>query len=160
MDALNSVGPGNLQIIYNFQLADCCALYNLINGGGVTGAIIIFFNKVGCNSTAEILTNCAPPPLVGQPNSFGTANMESSLEEREVAIFPNPAKDRVTVRTQAGFNNGTLRVVDLTGRTVHTRQLMSDDNQPVINLDNWHAGVYFVQLQIDGETFTRKLIVN
>ena len=161
LEALNAVGS-NLNIYYNFLLDDCCAIYNLLNNGGVAGASLVFFNKTGCNSVLEITTNCAPPPpLIADPTNHAFQDMTQTFGQKEgMVLYPNPAKGNVTLGIGNAFDVGQLRVVDFAGRTVLSQQLQSNTARQLIHLTDWRPGIYLVQVLLDGQTISQKLIVN
>ncbi|MCB0520636.1 MAG: hypothetical protein KDD27_17000, partial [Saprospiraceae bacterium] len=72
LDGLTSVG-NNLTVSHNFNLTDCCAIYDLINNGGVGNQISIFLNKTTCDSVQAVNTDCSNMnPLVGPQHSGST----------------------------------------------------------------------------------------
>lgn len=166
MGGLTSVG-GALKVFYNFKLADCCAFYTLINTPGAVGGVIsIFLNKVGCNSVAQVNTNCAPLPA-----SAPTGNPQPGLEvkvgvkangsegTRQVDVFPNPAEERVNVIILGEFTSGTVRFIDSSGRLVIERKFGEGTIDARFDIGSLPAGLYLLQVHLDGEQFTRKLII-
>lgn len=79
LQALNSIG-GDLRIVENIALADCNRLCELLNmPSGIGGTITIEDNAAGCNSEAEIPTNCA------DYDEDGVLNEDDNCE-----VHPNP----------------------------------------------------------------------
>lgn len=77
---LDSVG-GIFNLTNNGMLSQCCGIYSIINNevnnGGIVigGAITISGNLMGCNTTTEIIDECAVPPVyenVETGAKFGT----------------------------------------------------------------------------------------
>ena len=160
LDNLAAVG-GALNLYYNFKLSACCAIYNLINGG-VGGPVIIFYNKVGCNSVAQINSICNPNPLIGQPNSsIAQADVMSIEKANGIDIFPNPAGNTVNVRFERTSSTAILKVVDIFGRVVFEKTLGENVYQEIIDLNNgrFGNGIYLVSLLEEGEMVTRQLVV-
>jgi hypothetical protein len=50
----------NLNISGNANLADCCAIFELLNNNGVSGTANIANNEMGCNSAQDIIDTCSP----------------------------------------------------------------------------------------------------
>ncbi|MEZ4934422.1 MAG: MopE-related protein [Saprospiraceae bacterium] len=160
LEALNSVG-GSLYIYYNFQLNDCCAIYNLVNGG-VTGPMVIFYNKVGCNSVVEINSNCQNAPLVGGSGN-STLNSQAAIlvEERSLSVYPNPATDVVTVLFDPVATTALLEIRGGLGHLVFVETLGVGADRLDIDLNNqeFANGIYFITLMENGQKSTHKLVV-
>ena len=71
-----------------------------------------------------------------------------------VAIYPVPAKDVVNIDNA---QNATMKLVDLSGRTVMTKDI--ETNHSKINVSSLHAGVYFIYLRNSDQLSTYKIIV-
>jgi hypothetical protein len=159
LNTLATVG-GSFLMYYNFQLSDCCAVHGLINGG-VAYVVNIFFNKVGCNSLAEINTNCALALVGGNSGStFATANGQPAAG-KEMSLYPNPAQHEVTVRFSQSGPTATLRITDLLGRVVFEKELKEGTDRMVIDLQSgiFENGLYLVSLFEDGEMRVKQLVL-
>ncbi|MEO1262137.1 MAG: MopE-related protein [Bacteroidota bacterium] len=156
LEALSSVGA-SFSMYYNFLLDDCCAIYDLLNNGGVTGTILIFFNKVGCNSVGEILANCTPFNSADPVFSVGNGNQSVD----HFAVYPNPASQVVNVVFQRNASAAKLQMTDLLGRTIFQTELEEGVDQFTINLqqDNLQNGIYLISLIENGERRTKQLVV-
>ncbi len=158
LDNLATIG-GSLTMFYNFSLGDCCAIYDLLNNGGVTGAVTIFFNKTGCNSQSEILSECAPvSPLVSNPdNPNGSPSAFSS--DKEMIVYPNPVSSEFTVAVPESYGTGTLSIVDINGRAIADRFIENNQYRQVFLAENMVPGVYMVLLRMEGRTVEAKRFV-
>ena len=86
-------------------------------------------------------------------------SVEDLMAAGNVAIYPNPASDRVTF----GFSNTSVSHVNVSiltveGKTVYQNQFQS--NQGTIDVTGFARGTYFVRIQADGKETTGKLILN
>ena len=74
----------------------------------------------------------------------------------DITLFPNPARDIVTLRTNVA--NTDCTVTDMSGKVVLSATAdQASDLQ--INVSQWAAGVYFVNLRANGTTVTKKLVI-
>ncbi len=79
----------------------------------------------------------------------------------ELIIFPNPARDEVTVRIEQTLMQALrLELLSLTGNLVMSRDLMPDGTlEEKLNVNTLKPGVYYVRLIGGQGILTRKLIV-
>lgn len=85
-----------------------------------------------------------------------------SLDEEDIdlTIYPNPATDRVTISfTHSGEH--TLRLLDLSGRTVHSENLIptSGIQETIIDLSEISAGHYLLKVDGEGVSISKTLQV-
>lgn len=89
-------------------------------------------------------------------NVLGNTNFLAS----NFAIYPNPNKGAFSIEFKETGINYKITIVDALGRQVYK----NDVNQSVdliqnIQLENAVAGLYFVTIQRDGSTLTKKIVV-
>jgi hypothetical protein len=87
-------------------------------------------------------------------NFFNTNDKNST-----VRISPNPTKDFLQIElnnTKSQQQNMYLNIIDLEGRLILKNELSSKSTS--IDLRNLSKGFYFVELNIDGNTTTKKFI--
>ncbi|HFA50384.1 MAG TPA: T9SS type A sorting domain-containing protein [Bacteroidetes bacterium] len=157
LGGLASIG-GSLLVYYNFQLADCCAIHGLLNGGVATK--LVFYNKTGCNSEAEINAACGAANLLAAPGGSSSTSSFSNIDaQKTMQIFPNPTSGIVTLKLNGSFKTGQLQVFDWTGRAVISQNFKENISQKQLSLEGWGRGMYLVKVQLDGALFTEKIIV-
>ena len=80
--------------------------------------------------------------------------------DNSLSIFPNPNNGEFTVKLANAINNVNLEVFDIRGRRVlsNTYKANGDFNQN-INLGNVESGMYLLNIETNGQTTTKKIIV-
>ncbi|MEZ4931477.1 MAG: MopE-related protein [Saprospiraceae bacterium] len=149
LEALNTVG-GSLYIYYNFQLSNCCAISDLLSGG-VSGAMVIFFNKAGCNSVLEIITTCPASPLVGNSGQLSDQSGYQLKEIEKATVYPNPTSGAFTVVLPKAFDKGKLIVTDITGRTMMRQDITEGQSIYQFERKGFTAGIYMVVIKPAGQ---------
>ena len=91
------------------------------------------------------------------------SEVTSSAAKFEFSVYPNPNKGAFTVSfgTQVE-GNATIRLMDLTGRTIITRDVTASAGQNAVEInaaDDLASGLYLIQLQVNGQLQAAKLIV-
>lgn len=71
-----------------------------------------------------------------------------------LSTFPNPAKDYVNIELPG--QKFDLRIYDITGKAVFTQNVIAGKVQ--INCSNWPSGIYFVKVQTEKGSYSRKII--
>ena len=88
------------------------------------------------------------------------ANLEDMKEIASLAIYPNPAKEHVSIMYNSSLNT-TISIVDMTGKTIFTEPVEEHDFiVRSISLEDFSPGTYFIQVATPSELFTEKLIVH
>jgi len=83
-------------------------------------------------------------------------NVSENDKIENLKIYPNPVNDRATI--EVGTDNPyTLTVTNIMGQVVHTEK--GQKNKVELNVANYPAGVYIVNVKTAGATASQKLIV-
>jgi hypothetical protein len=107
------------------------------------------YNRALSTSEIDDLFNEPNPATVG-------INESVSIHNQEIIIYPNPAKDVITISELPV--GAELRVLDITGKIMFSTIVNS--NQLTINTEDFTNGLYLIHLNHSGTTSTKKLIVN
>ncbi|TXE16399.1 T9SS type A sorting domain-containing protein [Psychroserpens burtonensis] len=111
-----------------------------------TAAIFFDFN-------APVITNQFDTVFVEDNLSVGDANFMA------FDMFPNPAKDKVTIRLNANhFGNVTVHIIDLQGKRI-LEQYISEGNNLELDITDLQSGLYFVKLNTNNKSRVKKLII-
>jgi hypothetical protein len=76
--------------------------------------------------------------------------------EEGVTVFPNPAKDEITLSSQKFGDNVNLKVTDLTGREILSQKKLTVNCK--LKTVNLTAGIYFVKVATDNGSVVRKFV--
>lgn len=92
-----------------------------------------------------------------QKASPTTAIVENNLASTRVVLFPNPAKNQITISTE--ITNGTFEILDLTGKLVTSFKINS--NLFTINLNKLNNSIYFYNVKDKSGTtiYSNKFVV-
>ena len=90
--------------------------------------------------------------------SFSTGIMENS-EKVQFTLFPNPANNYITIKSNGSIMN-SLKIFNINGQEVKNQLLNKTSNNVNVNLDNFANGMYFMQLQTEKGTITKKFEVS
>lgn len=71
-------------------------------------------------------------------------------------LFPNPATEQVTLNVPDQLMDGSVRVLDMTGKTVFNTPL--NHTQLSIDLGTFTQGAYIIEIQKDGKSYTSRLV--
>ena len=69
--------------------------------------------------------------------------------EETIAVYPNPVRDRLTVKAD---NLQSVEVFNLVG------QLVMSTTSAVVAMDELNQGIYFVRITADGQTVTKRIV--
>ncbi len=106
--------------------------------------VVDTFNNVNVNQSLEITE--------GQTLSTGVPSLDN------IAVFPNPANDYITVKSDYNLDDAIISLFDLNGRRVLNYKNSSDNN--LVDVSKLSSGEYILRL-ITSETiiFTKKILI-
>lgn len=100
----------------------------------------------GCTQTAA--------DTVG--NSVG---INTVFSDNKIAFYPNPATSQVTIDFNAEKSSLIqLSIVNLIGEKIYTESINENAKSKTISLQSFASGVYFLNVEIDGQKISHKLI--
>ncbi|MFY1046254.1 M28 family peptidase [Chryseobacterium sp. GP-SGM7] len=98
---------------------------------------------------------------VGALQHFAVATSVLSTHEtvvnklESIKIYPNPAKDILNVELPNNIKKFSLEISDMSGKLISTYV-----NENKINVSKLPTGVYLCTIKSDGETITKKMIID
>lgn len=86
----------------------------------------------------------------------------TEIEDGSFTLFPNPSQGMVTVSME-GIATGdiSMEIIDVTGKTVFTQNVLFDGNKTNYNLDlsSLENGIYLINISMQEGTATRRIIL-
>ncbi len=81
--------------------------------------------------------------------------VEGGAPKNKISFFPNPASDNIYIRNATNLN-GSIRIIDLSGRVVQNLPLRNTDK---IDVRDIPVGEYALQITTGNEPVTHKLVI-
>ncbi len=85
---------------------------------------------------------------------FINNNGTDEIETKDVIIYPNPTKDKVTIECE-GLNH--IRIINTFGQTVYDAD--HEGEQAVIDLSQMAKGIYMMHIEANGGRIVKKIVV-
>jgi hypothetical protein len=86
---------------------------------------------------------------------------EIAPDDSDLIVFPNPASGAFKVSLPEGHYYNELNLVNHLGQLVYTQKLNANEkNIDIRPASDWSKGVYFIKLSGNGESTSRKVILN
>jgi len=101
-------------------------------------------------------------------DDFSVAEVITSVDDDinnssdQFTIYPNPSNSQVTVTlNNAGRQNYNLHIVDMFGRVVYTKDIITTDNKilTMINVSHLVNGTYMLEMRSEAKTYQKKLSI-
>jgi hypothetical protein len=165
----------NLPFDYDVRLYNSSMTQlSISQNGGTTSETIIrntttagtYYIRVYGYNGAFSTTSCYKLRVNVGSTNFRT--MEELAEEtvtpvfNDFTVYPNPSHGEVNISFNSPQNeNITVRVFDMVGKTILTREISVDEGTNKFNLDlaDLTKGIYFVELNSTSERLVKKLIL-
>ena len=74
----------------------------------------------------------------------------------DMRIYPNPAKNTVTIETSQSGGEGTLSIFNASGQELLKKKVVSDKTQ--LDLGGFARGVYTIRLLVNDKVEVRKIV--
>lgn len=127
--------------------------YNSMGNAGKTYVMYVFYNSTNPNDSVSYVVEYYTGSGVGIKNIQPI--------KPEAKVFPNPAKDRITVDyvVRSGVD-ASFQIKNLLGNVVYIQELSSSTGKLTVDISQLTNGVYFYTILVDGKAeLTRKLVV-
>jgi PKD repeat protein len=94
-------------------------------------------------------------------NVLTTSMNEISLNNFNLALYPNPAKNNIFVESSVDNNNSVIELFNILGKKFHTIDFDKISNNKLeINISNLNKGIYFIKFTTENNVSkTEKFIV-
>ena len=118
------------------------------------------FNVKTNGGAITVFSNTTFTSGFSSSNSFKNTALSSESFELfdSVVLYPNPAKDKVTISVPQGLDiNGKFELYNALGQKIASKKV-SSENDLIINTNNYQSGVYFINLTIGEYNKTLRFI--
>jgi Secretion system C-terminal sorting domain len=89
-------------------------------------------------------------------SSIRSVNLDH--EGTEISVYPNPATDHITISLTAA-GNYKITLLNSNGQLM-IKPVLTTGGPTVLNVSRLNAGIYFIQINRDGQNDTRKILIN
>lgn len=99
-----------------------------------------------------------PPPFdTTTPPPIGINDLSA---EEGIAVYPNPAKDFITVSLGKEAKNGQILIYNVLGQAVYSEAISISQKTKRIPLTNMANGLYYVRfVNVDGKQFSQSIVI-
>ena len=147
-----SANPGHTYANYGKYLL-CLTLSNTAENCSST-----YCDSIGLDSNGNLLKNGFTVQVINESDLTHIGN-NKNLEE--VRIYPNPSKGQLVVElAEASDAPVSVRIIDLSGKTVFTSQSQVTDGRQFLDLSTLKEGVYLLNIQQNGASYTTKIVIS
>ena len=89
-----------------------------------------------------------------------SANVDSEIDTKILEVYPNPATDKIYIKSNNDLSINSYKISTLQGRIVEN-SVKSSNPINEVNLSNLHTGMYILQITLsDNTTTTHKFYKN
>lgn len=128
------IGPGGLPAAIELAMTDNICYWEVWSNDLQSPAFDSFFRANYCEPVDPTLDTILPIGISDKP-----------LSDQQMALYPNPATDKLYVRIAENNAVAQLQIVHLSGKVVLSEQFTG--NTHTIDINGLPAGIYFVLLR-------------
>lgn len=81
----------------------------------------------------------------------------SDAEKSGLTVFPNPVFSEMEINWKSGFNPQAIEVISSSGQRMFYQEVLLG-NRLVLSTDNWHSGIYLINLKSVNGTASLKVV--
>jgi hypothetical protein len=154
----NVIGAQNIDS-YTWDFDDGSSL---INGTGIPGQQIHGFSVEGeYNVTLTLRNQCGEIVVTRLVKIYPTTGIDNvSALQKEISVYPNPSRSKVTISNKADIKMKEINIVNLMGQSIYKNDKVNAV-QIDINTSGFAAGIYNIMINTEKGTITKKLeIIN
>jgi Concanavalin A-like lectin/glucanases superfamily/Secretion system C-terminal sorting domain len=118
-------------------------------------------NYVFTDAQATLCTNFYRVKIVDKDGSSSYSKIVSAVLGSQAAlnVYPNPAKDKVTLQFMPAVGKGSVVIRSLAGNTLYNAPIDLQAGKAIIPIHHLAKGIYAVQLIINHKTQVQTLVV-
>jgi plastocyanin len=122
----------------------------------ITSSSTTFSYVVPAAGTYNYRCSIHPTSMMGSFTATSGVGIIKNNSSSAIVLFPNPAKDKLTITHDAV---DAIRIYDMVGATIMNQPVEATETKTVIEVGTLPSGVYFVNTMKDGiVTDTRRLV--
>lgn len=88
-----------------------------------------------------------------------TVSTTEILNANSIEIYPNPSKGNFTLNASFDLTNSAYNLVDISGKKVQFNTKALSDNKMEIELSNINSGIYFLSINGNNGSITKKIVI-
>lgn len=139
-------------------------IYHLFSSGNTIYTAGRFIENLNCDPNGSYYISSATTGSGSQYYYDGfliklTEDMTGlpNLEINDAFVFPNPAKEVVNIQLSKNVAQAIIELYDVPGKKICT--LKTDQSTAQLKLNGLPSSLYFLKIQVDKQTITKRLIV-
>jgi len=133
---------------------------NIAEAPFANGDYGFFAFYVGFGATSDITDSDTTNNIDLKMIKIDCATGINNLAKANLNIFPNPAQGQITVNFEALASNATLRVIDIMGRTILTKEVAKNTSAYAFDISALNNGAYYLELTSGEVRGTSKFVVS
>ena len=130
----------------------------LLSAGATVYAWDYFSTGVGLPTVATSITLTGSPIVLKAEFLSSVTGLEEEDSKSFVRLFPNPAKDQLTVEKINIGGSLSMDVLDVSGRVVYTANFQNQIQQ-TLDVSNLSEGLYHLKFTSGQQTWVEKLVI-
>lgn len=92
-------------------------------------------------------------------NSACSLSVDDNFLSEDLSMYPIPTKDKLYIKSSTNINLTTAYIYDIRGQIISKVDFSLSNNLNSVNVSQLSAGMYFITIQSDNASTTKKFIV-
>jgi hypothetical protein len=121
-----------------------------------------YFNEDGRGGNYQVLIHNDICSMISEPLLVTNTNQHLAVNS-DIKVYPNPVKELLYINfegVKATANQLRIQVIDQSGRVILSEEFRSQFSSVEVGTTALYPGFYIVQIKLDDQMFSKKIIVH
>uniref|UniRef100_UPI001F314679 T9SS type A sorting domain-containing protein n=1 Tax=Portibacter marinus TaxID=2898660 RepID=UPI001F314679 len=126
------------------------------------GDFVIYDNQFGEDDESYQTQDIGGGSITVHKSAKGrSAQLDDHAARPTMTLFPNPARERITIKVEGGTQNQKVKILDQLGKVVWMGYAKSNnqDSEITINTGDFAAGIYFTTINVANYQIVNKFVI-
>jgi len=133
-------------------------MYNTLAPTG-TVKWLVFASGFNCNPTQKVAAQKVKTKSNHANDKLAATSINNSYQfiNNNILVYPNPAKDKLTIALNTSIQNLTIELNNILGQTLS--KITNTERINIININDFASGIYLLNIKLNNKVVSVKKVI-